>query len=423
MSLPKSLNNKFNSDLIWNIVAFGGIVVIGILLNILIIKSYDESVLGAFNQVYAVYILLSQIAVGGVHLSIQYFIPRYSGNKNTVSVFILTAFIISAAFSTVTVLSGYILKNQIGYWLHSEAVEQGIKYVIWGLFFFSFNKILLSVHNGLRNMKIFAGFQLLRFLLILIFFFIFTHNNYSPDFLPAVFSFAELTLFILLFIASAKYIKPESTRRGKKIFFIQFKYGNKALAGNFLLDVNTKVDIFILGLFLNDAKVGIYSFASTIAEGFMQLPVLYRNNINPIITSIAARRNYDLLERVLHKNIRNSYKLLAFAGIASIIFFPLFHLIFKLDNFNETFTVYILLAGGVIITAGYHPLLTVLNQLGKPELQTRYFFFIFISNVIFNLLFVPILGIYGAATGTALSFIIQVMLLKFYLKKHLKISV
>ena len=47
------LNSKFNIDLLWNVAGFGISGIIGILINVLLYRFYDSSVLGVFNQIYA----------------------------------------------------------------------------------------------------------------------------------------------------------------------------------------------------------------------------------------------------------------------------------------------------------------------------------------------------------------------------------
>ena len=69
-------DGKFSKDLLWNASAFALSALLGVLVNLLIVRFYDPAALGVFNLVYASYILLSQLAVGGVHLAIQAFVPR-----------------------------------------------------------------------------------------------------------------------------------------------------------------------------------------------------------------------------------------------------------------------------------------------------------------------------------------------------------
>ena len=50
-----------------------------------------------------------------------------------------------------------------------------------------------------------------------------------------------------------------------------------------LIELNTRVDIIMIGIFMSDEKVGIYSFAALFAEGFYQLLIVLQNILNPLM--------------------------------------------------------------------------------------------------------------------------------------------
>ena len=54
---------KFADGLVWNYVSTLFLAAGGFLFSIIIAVFYDEEVLGVFNQIFAYYILLSQLAV------------------------------------------------------------------------------------------------------------------------------------------------------------------------------------------------------------------------------------------------------------------------------------------------------------------------------------------------------------------------
>ncbi len=416
------LSSKFKSDVIWNILGYAGILVIGVLLNILILKFYDDEALGVFNQVYAIYIFLSQLAVGGVHLSIQHFVPRFYNRASYVSDFILTALVISLLSSIVVIGLGYLCIPLFSDLLNSEYVEISLYFTLWGLLFFSFNKIILSAHNGLRNMGLFAFFQFIRFALMLFVLLYFIVQHYDMVYLSSILALSECILFFILLVSISKYLRFQFNTRFMKIMKMQFLFGNKAMLGNVLLDLNTKIDIFVLGIYLSDARVGLYSMAATIFEGFSQIAVLLRNNFNPIITKAFAKNNKVLLEKVIHKNVKVFSKFIFVLGLISIVFFPIVPYVFGFQNILTMFGLYTILTLGFIATGGYQVLLMVFNQLGNPSLQTFTILIICLSNVFFNFLFIPFLNVYGAALGTALAFLVQMITIKLLLKKRYKVK-
>ena len=423
--LKKITDSKFNLDLLWNLSSFALIAILGILVNVVIAKSYGNQGLGVFNQVYAIYLMLSQLAVGGVHLAVQRYIPIYSNRVQERSTILFSSLLISGVLSIVIISLAYTFYWVPGKLLNSSLVEESYKLTMFGLLFFSFNKVLISFHNGLRNMKAFAVFQLLRYVFLMLGILFVVFFKLGIIYLASSLAISEVLLFVICFLYSLKFVSFNLNfshfNRWNKI---NFKFGNKALAGNFLLDINTKVDVFVIGIFFSDAVVGIYSFASTFAEGFMLLPVLVRNNLNPVLAKLKTKSNKQFVSKILNLSIKKSFKFIGFFALLSIVFFPLVFFVFDLnENRLITWSVFSILVFCMGISGGYQPLLMILNQFGKPLEQTYLIIFLFLSNLILNLIMVPILGIIGSAIATGVIFILQIFLQKFFAKKYLYLSI
>ncbi len=415
-------SGSFSSGVIWNMGAFALMALIGVLMNVLILRFYSNEALGVFNQVYAIYILLSQLAVGGVHLSVQEMVPRLSNSLKDVKEAVSTALILALLSSLVVVGLSLPMSNTIASLLNSEGVAKALPLALPGLLFFSLNKVLISGINGIRHMKTFAVLQLSRFVLMLLVLLFLVVEGAEPGYLGLVLSVPEPLLFLLILFLRKNWLPGPKTLQNRETLRRHFQFGNKALTGNFLLDVNTKVDVFILGFFLDDAAVGLYSFAATVAEGFMQLPVLLRNNFNPVITSAYKKGHSALFQKVIRRNIRAFYKILLPLGLLSILFFPLLPWLSGSSEWFSISLVYAILLLFLSLSAGYQPLLMLFNQCGLPGLQSTFIFWIFLANLLFNLALVPFLGIYGSALGTGLSFLVQVWLTRYWAQKRLQTS-
>jgi O-antigen/teichoic acid export membrane protein len=423
--LKKITDSKFNLDLLWNFSSFGLIAVLGILVNVVIAKTYGNDGLGVFNQVYAIYILLSQLAVGGVHLAVQRYIPIYANRVKERSTILFSSLLISGILSLIIISLAYTFYWVPGALLNSAQVEESYLLTMFGLLFFSFNKVLISFHNGLRNMKAYAVFQLLRYVFLMLGIICVVYLNLGIVYLASCLAISEVLLFIICFIYTLKFITLQLNfshfNRWNKI---NFRFGNKALAGNFLLDVNTKVDVFVLGIFFSDAIVGIYSFAATFAEGFMLLPVLVRNNLNPILAKLKTKSNKQFVSKILKQSIVKSFKFIGFFALLGIVFFPLVFFVFDINqNRLITWSVFSILVFCMGVSGGYQPLLMMLNQFGKPMQQTYLIILLFTSNLVLNLALVPLLGIAGSAIATGSVFILQIFLQKYFAKKYLYLSI
>ena len=395
--------NKFKIDLLWNVLSFVISALLGIYMNSFIIKQYDISVLGVFNQNYALYLFLSQIAVGGVHLAVQRYIPEES-DLQTSNAILFSALIISTCISLIVISISYIFKSIPGILMKSDGVKYGFQYVIPGLLFFSYNKILLAYINGKRMMKLYAVLYLLRFVFMIGFAIALTVLKVESYSLCILLTLAELFLFIITFIILFRQIKIVLWTEVKKWIKKNRDFGSKAMLGNILFDANTKVDILLIGVFLSDTSAGIYSFAALLVEGFAQLPVIFRNNLNPIITRCYSNKSIDVMNKVVKMNLKKLYKVLAILGFLSIASFPLILIILNVKEFLfEMWSVYAILVFGIIMTGGYQPFSMFFNQIGLPATQTRLIFAWTLVNVLLNLLFIPFLGIYGSAIGTAIA--------------------
>ena len=70
-----------------------------------------------------------------------------------------------------------------------------------------------------------------------------------------------------------------------------YKFGTKGLAAGLFTEVNSRVDVLMIGFFLSDRATGIYSFAAMLVDGVYHVLAMVRINFNPIL--VAAIRDKD----------------------------------------------------------------------------------------------------------------------------------
>lgn len=406
------LSTKLSSDLIWNMASYAIVGGGGLLLNIVIARQYGANYLGVFNQVYAIYILLSQLAVSGVHLSILKVTAQFSKEQIIIrDSFSAALFLTIITAGSITLLA-YVCREFFAYALSSPEVTKGLVLALPGLFLFSLNKSFLALFNGLRQMKAYAVFQGLRFLLMLIFLVILVTLHIDGSYTPIIFSLTEAVLLIMQLPFTLRWIRPDFSNNGLKWMKTHWSFGLKAMVGNLLLDANSRADVLLLGLFASDNIVGVYSFAAMLAEGFAQLPVVLRTNINPILTQTYYDNGVLALQATMQRVKKMSYVFLIPVGLMAILSFPLLNLFGFDPEFNQSWLVFSILMAGILLSAGYLPFQMIFNQIGQPGYQTLFLVMLFLTNVILNLLLIPFFGMYGSALATALALIFQIVYLK-----------
>jgi len=385
---------------------------VGLLLNIVIARSYGATHLGIFNQVYAIYILLSQLAVSGVHLSILKVTAQFSKEQNTIRDSFSAALSLTIITTGSITLLAYIGRGIFSYALSSPEVSNGLVLALPGLFLFSLNKTFLALLNGLRQMKAFSIFQGLRFLLMLIFIMGLVALRVDGSYIPIIFTFTEALLLIMQLPFMLRWIRPDLSSHGLIWMKTHWSFGLKAMVGNLLLDANSRADVLLLGLFASDKIVGVYSFAAMLAEGFSQLPVVIRTNINPILTQTYYDNGTSALQSTMQHVKKLSYLFLIPIGLMAILGYPLLNLFGFDPEFNQSWTVFAILMMGILLSAGYLPFQMIFNQVGQPGHQTLFLVMFFLTNVILNLLLIPFFGMYGSAAATALALIFQIVYLR-----------
>src|ERR1043165_1003245 len=244
-------------DVVWNLVSYAVVGLCGLALNVLIGRFYDAATLGTFNQVFAAYILFSQFAVGGIHYSALKAMAEHAQDRSVWGAILLGALIPAGLLSLGFAAGFFVSRTAIGAILDSPDVSVGIAWATPGLFFFAVNKVLLGAVNGLRWMKWFAILQALRPILLIAGLVGLTAIQADPSSLPLIFSMTELVILVL----SAIPFLPACCARTPGLGFwisSHVSFGTRSILSGVLTELNTRVDVLLLGYFSTDRVVGIY---------------------------------------------------------------------------------------------------------------------------------------------------------------------
>lgn len=418
------MTNKFQKDVLWNILTFGVMGVSGIAVNLLIAGFYGTETLGVFNQVYAVYIFFSQLAVFGLYASVLRYIPEHSENRDTCDKIVTSALLLCLLMGGLASFIYYISAPFLGELLASPLVAKGMFFSVLGLWCFSLNKILLSFLNGLRKMKAFAFFTAFRYLMMPLSLAVLVIFKMPGYFSPLIFSSTEFLLLVLLLVFSLRFFTIVSIKRCGEWVRIHLPFGKKSFAGGAITEMNTRIDVFMLGIFFTDKIVGIYSLAAILAEGFAHIPTVFKVNFNPLLTKFVVEKRLGELQETIKAFFKKSkYALLAMGFLAMFIFPFLANLISNDKDISQSWIVFIILITGILIWSRYAVFWELPTQAGFPGHQTILVALVALSNILLNFLLIPPFSIYGAAVATSCSFVLGVFYFKFIVKKLLRIVI
>ena len=282
------IEKRFHPELFWNYCSLVVLAISGILLNLIIAGFFDSSTLGVFNQIVAIYIVFAQLAVWGVQFSVLKHVAKCKSNPSTSKTIILSALVMVAITSFFFSALLYLSRDLIGNILGSNNVAVSLPYIALATIFFAFNKILLSALNGLGLMNAFAFINGSRYLLIVLIVFFLSLAEVQPKYLPVAFLVSELVLLPLQIFFIQRELSDARALPRIDWTILHMLFGTRALLSGIFAELNTRVDILMLGIFMSDRDVGLYSFSAMLAEGFYQLFVVLRNNINPHLVRMVA---------------------------------------------------------------------------------------------------------------------------------------
>lgn len=405
-------DERLRRDVIWNLVPVLLLGVVGIGLNFVIGGVWGASALGVFNQVTTAFFVVSVLGAGGFQYSVLRAVAEAADDRDHVASVVVGALvptIVIAAFST---LAFVLLAPAIGDLLDSPDVVTGVRWAAPGLFCFAVNKVLLGVVNGLRRMRAFAVYQSLRYMLIAIGLGLVAAFDATAGQLPVLWTFTEGVLLVILVIELVTTVTLARCVGWMKWARSHVDYGLRGVTSTLAYELNSKLDVWCLGVVMSDAQVGIYSLASVLAEGAIQIAVVVQNNLNPIIAKALANKDHGEVHALVQKTRRWFIPSLSALCLVSALLYPLI-IPFLIGDpaFGAGAWSYAILVGGIALASPWLAFNQVLLMAARPGWHTIFVLLVVGLNFVGNVLLIPLMGMEGAATATAVTLVLSMVLL------------
>ena len=408
MKIFENLKLKFIKDTIWLYFSFLVFLVSGLAINLIILFSHGIDDLGVFIQIYTIYLIWSQFSTFGIHDSAQRHVAYYITDKKVLNQIKLGAILNGIFLGLFFSVGLYFFAETIGETVQSSAVGIGLKLISPAILFFSLNKILLSILNGERKIRLYSISQSLRSFLLLLFV-IWISLNYRDSYNLA-FSFLITEFILSAFLLFFINIKPFLNASTKQLIYwtkFHLVFGFKSFPIGFLYESYLKIDILMLSIFLTDKNVGMYSFAAMFFEGVYQIPHIIKTNVNPVLVSIMKKENKIKIDKFIKSLFLMTIIITSLCLVIIISIYPFLNSLFPNNLIRDTYFIIILLSFGLLFYSGFIPFDFIFLQAGKPLTQTFLLLINTGANIGLNFLFIPSYGIYGAAIATSLSLILS----------------
>jgi O-antigen/teichoic acid export membrane protein len=414
-------HRRLRRDIAWNLIPVVLLAGVGLALNFLIAAWWDEAALGVFNLVTIALFDFAVLGAAGIQYSVLRAVAEAGEDRDRVAVIVVGALVPNIALATVMTALYVALHRPIGAWLDSDAVATGMLWSAPALFCFAINKVLFGIVNGLRRMRAFATYTSLRYLLLGGGVVVARQLDLSAEQLPVIWSFTEGVVLVVLVIELIANVRLGRGVTGWRSWSRRhLGFGVRGVTAMLALEINSKLDVWMLGTALSDAQVGIYALAAALSEGVMQLSVVIQNNVNPIVARHLAANQHGEIE-ALARRLRRWF-VPAVAGVCALgaVLYPLVipWLIGK-PSFAAGAAPFAIMMVGIVVASPYLPFQQTLLMGGRPGWHTVFVLGVVTVSFVINLVLIPRLGLSGAATALAASLVAMALLLRVMVRVRL----
>jgi O-antigen/teichoic acid export membrane protein len=398
----------------WNLAAFGILAASGFLANLLIARVYGPSTAGLFNQVFALYIGFSQLGAFGIHLAALRAAsllgePERSGPE--LGALLGAAVLSTAATATLTTAAAFASSFFLDGLFRSPALPAAWRLALPGLWCFALNKVLIAMCNGAGHMRLFVVAQAARPVLFLLACIAWAAFGLSGERLALALTLAEVGLTLGLAAVLLALARPLQLRRGTVGPLLSFAV--RALPSALFGELNTRIDVLVLGLFVSDAEIGIYTLAAWLIEGISQISVSLRPVLNRSLAQFLAAGDVAGLRRLFIRFGRLAAASTGGLVAALWLTYPTLTVtVLHQPGFIAGRLAFTVLGAGLLLASFELPFDLLLVQSGRPVAQSRLKMALCAVNAVLGLLLTPRYGILGGAIGYAASFVLYAVWLR-----------
>lgn len=373
--------------------------------------------MGTYSFAFSLYMLLSTFCLFGLRSSTTKYTGQFLQSTVARSASIKAAMAVATTASLL--ITGMIfLCSQAG-WGGQNLLDS--TNIFLALPFRALNEVMLGYINGLRQMKHFGVIRALRWILIIAF--LSLNIILGNPVGIGLFSFflAELIILVYFVCAYRTELFGSHSKIGSWIGE-HLKFGSKIFLTDAVNQLNTRLPIILLGVFLTKSDVGIFSFAATIAAGLLMIPGTVALNFNPIIANLWQRDKRQLRQYIDRVRKWTMIATLPLFGMSTLIYPLLIRYVMKGDDYNNSIPVfYIIIAGQISITL-MNWASGLLAMTGYPGEKLKARSVILGCNMLMCIVLIRLYGVLGAAVATTIANIMWAFAISALIRKKLGIN-
>ena len=211
---------------------------------------------------------------------------------------------------------------------------------------------------------------------------------------------------IILFIILLRKTNGISFSINKAYLIDAYRYGAKLYIGDLLLLLNNRINLILINRFLTPATVGIF----TIGLGLVEKGWLVADAIGVILFSrIASKEEGNNEEDFIALIFRTTTLIMVFIVIPLYFWGGSLIVLLYSYSFQSAVDPFQILLPGLIASSGWRIIEYALKGRGNPGIAALLMVVSLTTNVMLNLILIPIAGLNGAAWASSLSAVVTLL--------------
>lgn len=416
--------NKIIADVQWSFISLLASSFVQLFLRIILGKELGPSGLGLYTLIFSIYMFGTIFASFGIEAAMTQYISRYVDNLDRIKDSVNSGIIGSLASGLLMGTFLYLLSNRISLsFFHNPEMIILLKITALCYPFIAIQKATLGVLNGLREMKQFAFINVIQNIAI-VFLSVFLVFYFNMNVIGAVIGFVAPTIITgLLSVYSIKeyisiYPSLHSGHFNKQLVGKLFWFGYYTVLGNSISMINTQIDTWLIGHFMTDVQVGIYTVAVIFIQGITLLPSSIQRITTPIISRYYGQKDYSSIKKLIKDVTLKTFTLVVFLSLLlALLGKHLISFLFTVEYLPAYVPLLILLIG-YSIYAPWSAIGAIFYSIGKIKVSFRINILCATMNTIMNIILIPKFGLVGAASATSISLVFTVLVNTYFMYKY-----